>query len=74
MNQMVTPLTYQHKQSSFLQQPQSQQFTCLDIIQHINKCPICSRLHDTDKTLYIMAIFLMGVVIVILLIRKNNRF
>lgn len=29
---------------------------CITIAQHIESCPICSRLYDTDKTLYILAI------------------
>jgi hypothetical protein len=33
-----------------------QPLNCISIAQHIDTCPICSRLYDTDKTLYILAI------------------
>jgi hypothetical protein len=29
---------------------------CITIAQHVETCPICSRIYDTDKTLYILAI------------------
>ena len=29
---------------------------CIDIARHIDTCPICSRLYDTDKTLYVLDI------------------
>jgi len=36
--------------------PPQQSINCVTIAQHIESCPICSRLYDTDKTLYILAI------------------
>lgn len=42
---------------------------CLDIAQHIDTCPICSRLYDTDKTLYILAI--IGLLILCFLMVKR---
>lgn len=42
---------------------------CITIAQHIDNCPICSRLYDTDKTLYILAI--IGLLILCFLMVKH---
>jgi hypothetical protein len=42
---------------------------CISIAQHIDTCPICSRLYDTDKTLYILAI--AGLLILCFLMVKH---
>ena len=42
---------------------------CISIAQHIDTCPICSRLYDTDKTLYILAI--IGLLILCFLMVKR---
>ena len=42
---------------------------CINIAQHIDSCPICSRLYDTDKTLYILAI--IGLLILCFLMVKR---
>lgn len=42
---------------------------CITIAQHIEECPICSRLYDTDKTLYILAI--IGLLILCFLMVKH---
>ena len=42
---------------------------CIDIARHIDTCPICSRLYDTDKTLYILAI--LGLLILCFLMVKR---
>jgi hypothetical protein len=44
-------------------------FGCIDIARHIDTCPICSRLYDTDKTLYILAI--LGLLILCFLMVKR---
>lgn len=52
--------------------PQQQEpfvINCISIAQHIEACPICSRLYDTDKTLYILAI--MGLLILCFLMVKR---
>lgn len=46
-----------------------QQVSCLTVAQHIDNCPICSRLYDTDKTLYILAI--IGLIILCFLMIKR---
>ncbi len=45
------------------------EMNCINIAQHIDLCPICSRLYDTDKTLYILAI--MGLLILCFLMVKR---
>jgi hypothetical protein len=42
---------------------------CVTVAQHIESCPICSRLYDTDKTLYILAI--IGLLILCFLMVKH---
>jgi hypothetical protein len=42
---------------------------CVTVAQHVESCPICSRLYDTDKTLYILAI--MGLLILCFLMVKH---
>ena len=37
-------------------QAPSDYINCLTAFNHIEKCPICSKLYDTDKTLYVLAI------------------
>lgn len=54
-----------HPSLSSSQEP----FNCVTIAQHIETCPICSRLYDTDKTLYILAI--MGLLILCFLMAKR---
>ena len=43
--------------------------SCLDVAEHISKCPICSKFYNTDKTIYIIAIITL-VIICILLLKK----
>ena len=47
----------------------SNQLDCVTVAQHIEACPICSRLYDTDKTLYILAI--IGLLILCFLMVKH---
>lgn len=49
------------------------QLNCITIAQHIDTCPICSKLYDTDKTLYLLVIF--GLLIAcFLLVRRLLNF
>jgi hypothetical protein len=45
------------------------ELNCISIAQHIDMCPICSKLYDTDKTLYILAI--IGLLILCFLMVKR---
>jgi hypothetical protein len=42
---------------------------CIDIANHVSSCPICSRLYDTDRTLYIVTI--IGLLIMCFLMVKK---
>ena len=42
---------------------------CVDIAHHIDTCPICSRLYDTDKTLYMLAIIAL-LILCFLLVKR----
>jgi hypothetical protein len=57
-----------HSSNSHQSQPPPQ-LNCVDIARHIDTCPICSRLYDTDKTLYILAI--IGLLILCFLMVKR---
>ena len=49
------------------------ELNCITIAQHIDTCPICSKLYDTDKTLYLLVIF--GLLIAcFLLVRRLLNF
>ncbi|ABF82142.1 hypothetical protein MIV112R [Invertebrate iridescent virus 3] len=43
--------------------------SCLDVARHVESCPICSRIHDTDKTLYVLVI--VGLTILCFLLVKR---
>lgn len=49
------------------QQSEKPQVSCLDLANHQTGCPICSKLYNCDKTLYIIVIVLLSVICVILL-------
>lgn len=41
--------------------------SCLDVAEHISKCPICSKFYNTDKTIYIIAIITLAIICILLL-------
>jgi len=41
--------------------------SCLDVADHINACPICSRFYNNDKTLYVIAIAVLAIICILLL-------
>jgi len=68
---------YQQPQPQFAPQapPQpypQQPFNCIDIVNHVQGCPICSRFYSNDKTLYIVIIVLLTIVALLLLKRVLN--
>ena len=46
--------------------------SCLDVAEHIANCPICSKLYNNDKTIYIVAIIVLSILCLILLKRVLN--
>lgn len=45
------------------------QFNCLDVANHIQKCPLCSKFYDNDKSMYWAAIVLLSIACLYLLKR-----
>jgi hypothetical protein len=45
----------------------SSPISCMDIARHIKSCPICSKLYENDKSVYIIGIVFLLVVCIILL-------
>lgn len=41
--------------------------SCLDVADHIENCPICSKLYKDDKTVYLIAIVVLAIICIILL-------
>ena len=41
--------------------------SCIDIARHVKSCPICSKLYENDKSIYIIGIVFLLVVCIILL-------
>jgi hypothetical protein len=46
--------------------------SCLEVAEHIQFCPICSRFYNNDKTVYIIAIILLAIICCLLLKRVLN--
>lgn len=49
--------------------------SCIDISHHIKNCPICSKLYDNDKSIYIIGIVVLIIICIILLkkILENSK-
>lgn len=41
--------------------------SCLEVADHVQHCPICSKLYATDKTIYLIAIVILAVICIVLL-------
>lgn len=41
--------------------------SCLEVAEHVANCPICSKLYNNDKTIYIIAIAILSVICILLL-------
>jgi hypothetical protein len=52
--------------------PDPMSFNCIDIANHIQQCPICSRFYHGDKSLYIVVIVVLAIVCLLLLKRVLN--
>lgn len=40
---------------------------CIDIVKHVQECPICSKFYNNDKTVYILVIVVLCVICLLLL-------
>ena len=46
--------------------------TCLEIVDHVSSCPICSRFYKNDNIVYIIAIVMLSIICILLLKRVLN--
>lgn len=46
--------------------------TCIDVANHIRMCPICSKLYNTDYTMYMLCIIILAIVCIILMKKCLN--
>jgi hypothetical protein len=64
-------MSYSPSHSSYSSHPSSHSshphISCIDIAKHVKSCPICSKLYENDKSIYIIAIVFLLVVCIILL-------
>lgn len=44
-------------------------FNCVDVANHISSCPICSKLYNNDKSMYIIVIIILSILVILLLKR-----
>lgn len=42
---------------------------CLDVADHATNCPVCSKLYNNDKTVYIITIVILSIICILLLKR-----
>lgn len=40
---------------------------CIEIAEHINNCPICSKIYNNDKSVYMIAIVVLSIICILLL-------
>jgi hypothetical protein len=70
------------QQNEFFEPPQQKQQanmrpisdtpSCLEIHDHIQQCPICSRFYKNDNTVYIIAIVILSIICILLLKKVLN--
>lgn len=41
--------------------------SCIEFCEHVINCPVCSRLYNNDKTIYIIAIVILSFICILLL-------
>ncbi len=46
---------------------------CPSVMLHINSCPLCNKLYNPDRTLYILIIIILSIVSMILLKKSMDR-
>jgi hypothetical protein len=66
----------QHQQQEFFEKPVQQQFSntpsCLEVHDHVQTCPICSRFFKNDNSAYIIAIVILAIICILLLKKVLN--
>ena len=64
----ITPEMYED-QVRFASEENKKIHNCIDICNHINDCPICSKFYSNDKTVYVIAIVVLSIICILLLKR-----
>lgn len=47
-------------------------YNCVDVANHVQNCPVCSKFYNNDKTVYILAIVILSIVCLLLLKKVLN--
>jgi len=47
--------------------PALNDISCLGVSSHVKDCPICSKLYNCDKTIYIIVIVVLAIIVLLLL-------
>jgi len=42
---------------------------CVEVAEHVKECPVCSKVYDNDKTVYIVIIVVLAIICILLLKR-----
>ena len=48
-------------------------YNCVDVANHSKNCPVCSKLYNNDKSIYILIIGLLAIICVILFKSKMEK-
>lgn len=46
---------------------------CPSVMMHINSCPLCNKLYNPDRTLYILLIVILAVICLVLMKRVMDK-
>lgn len=73
--------SYQQNKSQYQQIPQYAKLrageinpiSCVDVLEHIKNCPVCSKFYNTDKTIYLVIIIILIIMLAILLKRLLEK-
>jgi hypothetical protein len=63
--QIVSPMEHFEKHNTMA--PTRDSPSCLDVADHVENCPICSKIYKSDQTIYLIAIVVLAVIAIILL-------
>jgi hypothetical protein len=59
---------YKGKNSEYNSKKHNKEFNCLDICNHVNSCPLCSKIYNNnDRTIYIIIILILFAICIILM-------
>lgn len=62
------PISHQQLMAILASRP----ISCIEITEHVQNCPICSKFYTTDSTVYVLLIIILAVVCLMLFKRVLN--